>query len=53
MVTAKRFAKLLAMSDEELRKEINKMQESDAKDLLYSIVSFLNMKNRESEGKLV
>ena len=34
MITTKKCIKLLACSDEELDKEINKMSEKDAKDLV-------------------
>lgn len=51
MITVQKYAKMLGMDDEELRKCISEMKEKDAKELLFLIMSFTNNWGKEKEGK--
>lgn len=48
MISVKKYVYLLSCSDEEIDKEIRKMSEEDAKELLSKMIKFINQHNRES-----
>lgn len=48
MISVKKYVYLLSCSDEGLDKEIRKMSEEDAKELLSKMIKFINQSNRES-----
>lgn len=53
MITVKKYTYLLSCSDEEVDKEIAKMSEKDAKELLAKMIKFINQSNKESVNKLI
>lgn len=53
MITVKKYTYLLSCSDEEVDKEITKMSEKDAKELLSKMIKFINQNNKESTKGMI